>query len=194
MCLAVGGLPYGSGEPDPTPPLSEECLHSRGSFHVAETTLAEASGGGASFVSDWDKSRWAPGPTHSQGAYPSEDGSKSLSLLRSGAFRSRALGFPFETNNIRRAGPPKRYQCKRIELPLLTSQYCRGISKQATSASLLYLTLHAQRLCTIVNTGETCCGPMNTAPFRFRAGFWLPKSCANSSIAPSVWRGGNLVA
>ena len=41
-------------------------------------------GGGASFVSDWDKSRWAPGPTHSQGAFSSEDGSVSPSRPRSG--------------------------------------------------------------------------------------------------------------
>jgi len=83
-CLSTGGLPYGSGGPDPTPSLSEECLHLRGCIHVAETTPAEAGGGGASFVPDWDKSLWAPGPTHSQGAFPSEDGTKSLSLLRSG--------------------------------------------------------------------------------------------------------------
>ena len=45
---------------------------------------AEAGGGGASFVPDRDKSLWAPGPTHSQGAFSSEDGSKSPSRLRSG--------------------------------------------------------------------------------------------------------------
>ena len=45
---------------------------------------AEAGGGGASFVPDWDKSLWAPCPTHSQGAFSSEDSSKSPSRLRSG--------------------------------------------------------------------------------------------------------------
>lgn len=59
-------------------------LRSHEHAHVAEATPAETGGGGASFVPDRDKSLWAPGPTHSQGAFSSEDGTESPSRLRSG--------------------------------------------------------------------------------------------------------------
>ena len=65
-------------------PLSEERPFASAAGAMLPKQPGRSRWRGASFVPDWDKSLWAPGPTHSQGAFSSEDGSKTPSRFRSG--------------------------------------------------------------------------------------------------------------
>ena len=67
----------------------------QGRSHAAEAAPTEAGGERASFDPGWDESRRAPGPTHSQGAFTSEDDIR-IHLRVSGqvVFRSRPFRLP----------------------------------------------------------------------------------------------------